>query len=80
MKALLWAVIGFVVVMWLLRGKTQVGANSSRPGASNRAGGNSEPMIRCAHCGVHMPVSEAVVAAAGTEFCSEEHRLRHAAQ
>ena len=34
----------------------------------------AEPMVRCAHCGVHLPLSEAV--ADGTNvYCSDPHRL-----
>jgi uncharacterized protein len=78
MKALLWAVIGFLVVMWLLRAKTSSGAASSRQDAGRRGSSGAEPMIPCAYCGVHMPVSEAIITTAGATFCCEEHRLRHA--
>ena len=30
------------------------------------------PMVRCAHCGLHLPGSEAI-AADGRHFCSQEH-------
>jgi uncharacterized protein len=79
MKFLLWAVIGFIVVRWLLRAKHA----RSRPDAGARAAsggglqGNGETMIRCAQCGVYIPASEAIVSRADTAFCSEEHRLRH---
>jgi uncharacterized protein len=77
MKALLWGVIGFLVVMWLLRGKTSGGAASSRQDTGSP---HPEPMIPCAYCGVHMPASEAIITTAGGTFCCEEHRLRHAAR
>jgi len=32
-----------------------------------------EDMVRCAHCGVHLPRSEAVVSR-GEFFCTNEHR------
>ncbi|MCL4471551.1 MAG: PP0621 family protein [Sulfuricella sp.] len=32
-----------------------------------------EDMVRCAHCGVHLPRSEAVVSN-GEFFCTNEHR------
>jgi uncharacterized protein len=32
-----------------------------------------EDMVRCAHCGVHLPKSEGIMAA-GHYFCSVEHR------
>lgn len=33
----------------------------------------TEDMVRCAHCGVHLPKSESVQAA-GAFFCSTAHR------
>ncbi len=32
-----------------------------------------EDMVRCAHCGVHLPKSESILAG-GNFFCSAEHR------
>jgi uncharacterized protein len=32
-----------------------------------------EDMVRCAHCGVHLPRSESILAG-GKFFCSAEHR------
>jgi len=32
-----------------------------------------ESMVRCMHCGVHLPASEAI-ASREEYFCSEEHR------
>lgn len=33
----------------------------------------AEDMVRCAHCGVHLPRGESV-RAEGLDFCSAEHR------
>jgi uncharacterized protein len=35
-----------------------------------------ERMVECAHCGLHVPESEAV-AADGLDFCCEAHRQAH---
>lgn len=35
-----------------------------------------EDMVRCAHCGVHLPKSESV-ASEGEFFCTNEHRQLH---
>lgn len=37
---------------------------------------HAEDMVRCAHCGVHLPLSEAIMAQ-GKYYCSEAHRLAH---
>ena len=36
----------------------------------------SERMVACAHCGLHVPESEAVIVD-GVGFCSPEHRRLH---
>lgn len=41
--------------------------------ASAKRGTTSEPMIRCAKCGLNLPRSEAV-AEADRFYCSESHR------
>jgi uncharacterized protein len=33
-------------------------------------------MVRCIHCGVHLPRSESITSE-GKFFCSEEHRRLH---
>ncbi len=35
-----------------------------------------EEMVRCVHCGVHLPRSESVTSQ-GEFFCCNEHRLEH---
>jgi uncharacterized protein len=74
MKFVLWLVLGVLVVAWLLRGKKSLPPRAGRPA---RPDANSEPMLQCAHCGIHIPASEAVLDAASTPFCSDAHRLQH---
>jgi len=35
-----------------------------------------QPMVGCAHCGLHLPQAEAVQDGEGRWFCSEDHRAR----
>jgi uncharacterized protein len=35
-----------------------------------------QAMLACAHCGVHLPKTEAQFDALGRPFCSEAHRLQ----
>lgn len=37
----------------------------------------SQDMVRCAHCGVHLPRSESLLAD-GRYYCCESHRDQHA--
>ncbi len=41
--------------------------------------GGVEKMVGCAHCGIHLPLSEALTGADQRHYCSEEHRALHAA-
>jgi uncharacterized protein len=68
--------------MWLLRAAGPP-AKSKRDGAKQDGAGSEsteatgEAMVRCKHCGMYFPRSEAVVDSAGM-FCGEEHRRQHA--
>jgi len=56
----------------------RVGQRRNDGPAGGKTGEVSEPMVRCAHCGLNVPRSEAV-AGAGRWYCSESHRrLEHA--
>jgi uncharacterized protein len=60
-----------VIAVWLLlKGLARPAAQKRRPTA---ASGSGERMVTCAHCGVHLPESEAT-GAGSRFFCSEEHR------
>jgi uncharacterized protein len=54
-------------------------AESPASGAAGRdAIAASEAMVACLHCGMHVPLSEAIVTPAGARFCCEAHRRLHA--
>lgn len=40
--------------------------------SKNKAAATPESMVRCAHCGIHMPRSEALLLH-GKTWCSKEH-------
>lgn len=69
MKVLLLVAV-LLLLLWLLRPRRP----SRRDGGGMRAGHEVEDMVCCAHCGVHVPRREAVLAHDET-FCSQEHRL-----
>ncbi|PZP60726.1 MAG: preprotein translocase subunit YajC [Azospira oryzae] len=66
-----WLLVALVVVIvfWVLKvyRKHLDRASPSRPTPA------VEDMVRCAHCGVHVPRSESL-ASGERHFCSEEHR------
>ena len=60
-----------LVLVWLVRRALR----ERQGGAPPRAPGVPGELVACAHCGVHLPRAEAVVAPSGT-FCGEPHRLQ----
>jgi len=36
-----------------------------------------EPMVKCQHCGTHLPQKEAIVNEQGEIFCSQQHLELH---
>ncbi len=47
-----------------------------RGGAQQRPSAAPEDMVRCVHCGVHLPRSESLTSG-GKFFCSEDHLRLH---
>lgn len=83
-KLLSWVVMGIVgYLVWRLvrviarkseAARTQAGGASEGARAGPAGGAlTDERIVPCAHCGVHVPASEAVEAD-GRHYCSVEHR------
>lgn len=84
-----WLLVLLVVLagVWWLRQSGRSGSGSSTPGkAANPSRGQrsataqADPqlMARCAHCGVHLPQSDAIHGPRG-DYCCAEHRQQHEA-
>lgn len=71
MKFLLLLIAVFVL-LWLLRGSWR---RARRPPPASAPGDASAPqaMLRCAHCGLHLPRDETLPGRGGV-FCGESHR------
>lgn len=86
-KLLSWVlliILGLVIARILSRQNAarQHMASQARPMPRRGTGtaGTPESMVRCAHCGIHLPRSEALLIQ-GKTWCSEEHaRLGHRRQ
>lgn len=66
-------ILGLVLVgVWLWRSSRET--PRPRPPTAPTPTGPQE-MVRCAHCGLHLPASEAIPGQQG-RYCSPEHRLR----
>jgi uncharacterized protein len=62
----LFLLIAIAVVVYLL-------IKSYRKNVPKQDNPVAEDMVRCAHCGVHLPKSESILAG-GNFFCCAEHR------
>lgn len=71
MKYLLVVVV-VVAVLWVMFGRSSRRGDGARKAKRPAAG--PVPMVACAHCGVNLPLDEAVVEGAD-RYCSEAHRL-----
>lgn len=43
------------------------------PQKSKKKQGRFQPMVRCEHCGVHLPQAEAIARNDATFYCCDEH-------
>lgn len=78
MKFLLWGLIIGAIVLWILHSKKRALRQAQRRNDHNAvdahdAAAATEPMVRCTHCGIYLPASDALPGAAGV-YCSNEHR------
>lgn len=69
--------IAVLLLVWLLLGSSRRRARRDEDAsAGSRATGPTTPlegMVACAHCGVHLPTSAALLAR-GKAYCSAAHR------
>jgi uncharacterized protein len=72
MKYLLLIAI-VLAVIWFARGARRLGRTGGAPDRA-QGGGAVEEMVRCAHCGTHVPRRDAVLDARGLPYCGQAHR------
>lgn len=77
MKYLLVLIV-IIIAVGVWRSQRRAEARERRQAASPRNPSNAplaapQDMVECAHCGLHLPRSEAIEAA-GRSYCSAEHR------
>lgn len=68
MSKILLIAIAFAALFWLLRSHRRRADN----GVQRPADPQTEDMVDCAHCGVHLPRGEGIVSGP-RYFCSAEH-------
>ena len=93
MKLGLWLAVGLIAWLWIghIRRQQLRHRGSERPlyrgaagptapaGPATRPPAAIEAIVACGHCGVHVPLSDAVVTLTGARFCCEAHRRLHPA-
>lgn len=79
MKYLLWALVIYLAWRWFTASRQSSSKASVAKDASAKSGADSaaEAMIKCAHCGIHLPQSEAIHGPGEVAFCSKEHEAAH---
>ncbi|KNZ32481.1 MAG: hypothetical protein AD742_12120 [Methylibium sp. NZG] len=67
-------ILAVVVLLWLVRGavRRRAAAPRSKPADTSTAAA-PQPMLTCAHCGLHLPRDEALPGRGGV-FCGDAHR------
>lgn len=71
---LLIALLVVAYLVWRNGRNGRIARDATPPGGAARPGIPQE-MVRCAHCGLHLPRSESVAGGNGLPYCSQEHRL-----
>lgn len=67
--------VGLWALLWRTRGPRRPGgAQGQAPDAAKApaSGASAQDMVRCAHCGLHLPAADAVQAG-GRPYCGSEH-------
>lgn len=74
-KYVLWAIVilGALLVARMIAHRSAAKSLAKTPSPTQQPdSGASEIMVRCAHCGIHLPQSEALLVE-GRTWCSQEH-------
>lgn len=86
MKFLLWALLIYLAWRWYETKKAAEAAGTREQSASAQAAdaepadtAAAEKMVACAHCGIHLPESEAVRGQNALPYCCDAHRASHSA-
>jgi uncharacterized protein len=76
-----WLLVVLAVVVWIDRSKKLRQNQTRQAPLKNATPANPatlESIVACAHCGLHVPVSEAKMSLGSQYYCSDAHRQLHA--
>ncbi|SEA99303.1 PP0621 family protein [Variovorax sp. YR216] len=74
MKYLLVLAVVFIAIWFWRKGRQEELRSRPPPPPAQPAVGAPKEMVRCAHCGLHLPATDAVRGNAGRIYCSAAHR------
>ncbi|WP_423222030.1 PP0621 family protein [Ideonella lacteola] len=66
-------IVVLALMWWFGKGRGGGAARDGRPAGKPRPK-QAQPMVACAHCGLHLPAADAIEGEGGRSFCSAEHR------
>jgi uncharacterized protein len=64
-----------VTALWLFKSRARSSTDAPPQRPPPPAGQKPQPMLACAHCGVHLPQADVLTDADGRPYCTEAHRL-----
>ncbi|HEU4853775.1 MAG TPA: PP0621 family protein [Nitrosospira sp.] len=76
MGRLLFFALIAVLAFWVIRSYRRALKKRQEEAHREPSSLEGEDMVRCLHCGVHLPRSESITSE-GNFFCSDEHRRLH---
>jgi len=62
------------VAIWIWRNNRREEIRSATAPQRPRAVPGPQAMVRCAHCGLHLPAADAVAGRGSSSYCSDAHR------
>ena len=72
LSKLIFLALAILLVYWILKSYRRRVDRRNGPGKA----GAEEDMVRCQHCGVHLPRSESLTTR-GHYYCSADHQRQH---
>ena len=70
------ALLAYLYFTWRKQRRPGRGGGTTAPGAGPASGAGHPPqeMVRCDHCGLHLPRNESLTDGRGKVFCCNQHR------
>lgn len=68
------AIIVIALMWWFGKGRAKPRRREAPPGSASPPASRAVPMVECAHCGLHLPRSDALEGEGGRYFCGAPHR------